>query len=80
MDNYEVQTRDRLNLICRIKETEYNKWHCTPLKGQFKCLEVGLYEVLIHSQCVSYSRWRPSVRRNRQQEVMYCIGQSKTNL
>uniref|UniRef100_A0A8C9ZS13 HtrA serine peptidase 3 n=1 Tax=Sander lucioperca TaxID=283035 RepID=A0A8C9ZS13_SANLU len=25
------------------------------LKGQFRYFEVGLYEVLIHSQCISYS-------------------------
>ena len=28
------------------------------LKGYFRLFEMGLYEVLIHSQCFTFSRWR----------------------
>ncbi len=31
---------------------------CHQLKGYFGFSEVGLYEVFIHSQCLTYSRWR----------------------
>ena len=28
------------------------------VKGQFRVTEVWLYDVLLHSQCINYSRWR----------------------
>ena len=38
-----------------------NEWFFQSLyspKGKFGLFEVGLYEVLIHSLCITYSRWR----------------------
>ncbi len=34
-----------------------NQWS-SALKGYFRFFEVGLYEVLIYSQCLTYGRWR----------------------
>ena len=48
-------------------------------KGSLGLFDVGLHEVLIHSQCISYSRWRSQANNSEKQlhrsYAMYCCGQ-----
>ena len=54
-------------------------WKTLNLKGQFGLFEVGLYEVLIHIQCISYNRWHPArpqlgeAERGTSKEAKQCV-------